>query len=103
MLSDGGVQDFPTIMAEDDGHIEQSKRRTGDDKHVDSGDTVDLIEQEGTPGRRRRSAPADHVLGDGRLTDRDAELEQFAMDSRCAPQRIGVAHLPNQVADLALH
>jgi len=37
------------------------------------------------------------------LTDLDAELEQLAMDPRRTPERVGAAHLPNQVTNLALH
>jgi len=35
-----------------------------------------------------------------RLADIDSELEKLAMDSRCAPQRVGNAHLTNELADL---
>jgi hypothetical protein len=31
------------------------------------------------------------------LADVDAELEQFPMDARCTPQRIGVTHAPDQI------
>src|SRR6266404_905895 len=41
--------------------------------------------------RWRPSAP-DHVFGDGRLGDLEPELEQFAMNSRSAPQWILLAH-----------
>jgi hypothetical protein len=46
------------------------------------------------------SPPPDHVLGNARLADIDAELEQFAMDARCAPERVGQAHVPDQLTDL---
>ena len=38
----------------------------------------------------------DHVLGDAGLSDVKAELEQFSMDARCAPQRVVHAHSPDQ-------
>src|SRR5208283_4717491 len=44
-----------------------------------------------------------HVLRDGRLADLDAELEQFAVDPECAPERVGAAHLPDQIPNLAIH
>ena len=54
----------------------------------------------------RSSSPAmgaclvpDHVLCHGGLADIDAELEQFAMDPRRSPQRIGNAHLADQFPD----
>jgi hypothetical protein len=34
------------------------------------------------------------------LPDIDAELEKFAVDSRCTPQRIRDAHAPNELSDL---
>ena len=39
----------------------------------------------------------EHVTGDGSLGDGDAELEQLAVNPGSAPQRIGAAHLPDQV------
>src|ERR1035441_1270603 len=42
-------------------------------------------------------------LGHARLSDIDPELEQFSMDPRPAPQRIGNAHLADQPADLQWH
>ena len=48
----------------------------------------------------RGLGPPRHVSADGRLADFDAELEQFAMDARRAPKRIGEAHLTDQIADL---
>jgi hypothetical protein len=35
------------------------------------------------------------------LADLDAELEQFAMDPRRTPKRVGEVHLPNQIPNLA--
>jgi hypothetical protein len=40
----------------------------------------------------------DHVFRDARLSDLEAELEQFAIDARRAPQRILNAHPPDQRA-----
>ncbi|MGA8944510.1 MAG: MFS transporter [Pseudolabrys sp.] len=44
---------------------------------------------------RRRPSPAHHILGNAGLPDIDPELEQFAMNARRTPQRIGDAHLPD--------
>jgi hypothetical protein len=38
------------------------------------------------------------IPSNGGLTDLDAELEQFSMDARCAPERVVQAHLTDQVA-----
>jgi hypothetical protein len=49
--------------------------------------------------------PADlwlaHIFCDGGLAHIDAQLQEFTMDSRCAPQRIGLGHRPNQRANLS--
>src|SRR5262245_11940343 len=61
-----------------------------------------MIAQECLPGLRRRSAASDHVLRDCRLGDLEPKLQQFAMNSRSAPQWILLAHPPNESAQLAL-
>ena len=40
-----------------------------------------------------------HTFGDRGLTHIDAELEEFAVDPGRAPQRVGKAHIPDQLAD----
>ena len=49
--------------------------------------------------KARLSSP-DHVLGHAGLSDTDAELEEFSMDPRRSPQRIGNAHLTDKPAYL---
>ena len=43
---------------------------------------------------------ADHVLADARLADGNAKLEQFAVNPRCAPERVVAAHRTNQRSDI---
>src|SRR5208337_4420891 len=73
------------------------------DEHIDRSDAFGVITQESPPVLRRCSPPSHHVLRDGRLADLDAELEQFAVDPECAPERVGAAHLPDQIPNLAIH
>src|SRR6266446_4184980 len=54
-----------------------------------------MVAQEGTPALTGRAA-AGHILGDGRLSHRKTELEQLAMNARCAPKQILNAHTPDQ-------
>jgi hypothetical protein len=103
MFGDGRVNDFSAIVAEDDGNVEQPKRRARYDKRVDGGDTLGLIEQEATPGWRRCISSSHHVLGDCRLADLDAELEELSVNPGRAPERVGGVHLPNQITSLAIH
>ena len=44
--------------------------------------------------------PLGHVFCHRGLPDLDAELEQLAMDARCAPEGIGDAHLANELANI---
>jgi len=91
------------LVGEDDRNVEQPKRCGRHDEHVDGRDAFGVIPQEGAPSRERRTSSSHHVFGDRSLTDLDAELEQLAMDPRCTPERVGAAHLTNQVTNLALH
>jgi hypothetical protein len=97
------MQDLPSSMAEDHAHVEQTKRSGDDHKHVDGGDAVDLIAQEGQPGWRGRTMPPDHMSPDGCLADLDTQFEHFAVNPWRTPQRVGDAHLPDQLTNLAVH
>ena len=41
----------------------------------------------------------DHVLGDRCLRHLYTEFQEFAMDARSTPTRVGEAHLPDQIAN----
>src|SRR5262245_14421686 len=41
-----------------------------------------------------------HVSGHSRLPDLDPQLQQFAMNTRGAPQPVGQVHLPDPAPDL---
>ena len=43
---------------------------------------------------------ADHVLAHARFADGNAKLEQFAVNLRCAPERVVPAHRSNQGSDV---
>ena len=61
-----------------------------------------MIAQKAPPGRRRCPPPSHHVLGDGRLADLNAELQQLAVDPRRTPEWVGAAHLPDQITNFAI-
>ena len=44
-----------------------------------------------------------HIFRNRGLTHVDAELEQFTMDPRSAPERVGEAHVADQLADFEWH
>src|ERR1700759_4854644 len=87
-------------MPHDQQTIEQTKRDCRYDEQVHRGDAVGMIAKERPPALRWRASSLGHVLGDAGLSDIDAELEEFSMDPRRAPQRIGNAHLPDKLAYL---
>jgi hypothetical protein len=49
MLRDIQMQNLPSSVAENDAHVQQTKRSGDNYKHVDGGDAVHLIAQEGPP------------------------------------------------------
>ena len=70
------------------------------DRQVHRRNAVGMIAQKRLPSLRRRLPSFGHVLGNSRLSDIDAELKQFAMNPRGAPERIGKADVVDQPADL---
>src|SRR3984885_14265179 len=89
-------QDLPPAMAHDKQSIEQPERDRRNHEKVHRGDAVGVVAKKGLPSLRPRTSLAGYILGDAGLADLDAELEQFAMDPRRSPQRIGNAHLADQ-------
>src|ERR1700738_4642223 len=97
------MNDFSAVMAKHDQGIQDPKRRGCDNEHVDRRDVGQVVVQKATPGRGGEFGPPRHVSPDRGLADLDAELEQFAVDARRAPERVGVAHLTDQSAVCGAH
>ena len=55
-----------------------------------------MVAQQGAPALRGWLTSLGHILGDRRLSDRKAELEQLTMDARRTPEQILSAHPPDQ-------
>src|SRR5258708_15063829 len=87
-------------MPEDDQNEEQLEADRRHDQKVHRGNARRMVVQKSLPGLRPPSPAPRHVLGDGRLSDFDPKLQQFAVDARCAPKPVGQAHLPDQTPDL---
>src|ERR1700726_2354877 len=100
MRCDAKPQNMSPAVPHDQQSIEQAKRDCRHDEQIHRGDAVGMIAKERPPALGRRVSSPDHVLGHAGLSDLDAELEQLAMDPRRSPQRIGNAHLADQLADL---
>src|SRR5258708_1452907 len=59
-----------------------------------------MVAKERPPALGWRVSSPGHVLAHAGLSDIDAELEEFSMDPRRSPQRIGNAHLADKLAYL---
>ena len=70
---------------DNDQNVEQIEANGRNHKQIHSCDVRRMVTQEGAPTLTGRVGPPGHVLGDGRLRDRKAELEQLTMNAR-APQ-----------------
>src|SRR5246127_4885459 len=93
-------QNMSPAVPHDQQSIEQAKRDCRHDEHIHRSDPVSMIAEECPPALGRRVSSPDHVLGYAGLSDIDAELEEFSMDPRRSPQRIGNAHLADKLAYL---
>src|SRR6202041_4172644 len=80
--------------------VEQTKRDCRCDEQIHRGDAVGMIAKERPPALGWRVSSLGHVLGHARLSDINAELEEFSMDPRRSPQWIGNAHLADKLAYL---
>src|SRR5262249_32703389 len=64
-------------------------------------DRLCVVAEECLPGLRRRPTPH-HVFRDRRLGDLKAEHQQLAVDPRCSPPRVFLAHPSDEIAQLSI-
>src|SRR3982074_3402963 len=98
MRCDAKPQNLSPAVPHDQQSIEQAKRDCRHAEHMHRTHPAHMIAKECPPALRRRVPSPDHVLGHAGLSDVDAELEQFSMDPRRSPQRIGNAHREDELA-----
>jgi hypothetical protein len=96
------MNNLPAVVPEDDHHVQQLEGGADHDEHIDYGDRLHMLLQEGAPTWRGWAGTPSHIFGNGRLTDADPELEELTMDAWCVPERVGLAHLADQISDLAI-
>src|SRR5271169_1588782 len=77
--------------------IEQAEPDGWDNEQIHRRDIWRVIMQKGAPSLAWRPTSPNHVFCDAGLCDFKSELEQFAVDTRCAPKRVLGAHPPDQV------
>jgi hypothetical protein len=80
--------------------IENPERKRWQDKKVDRCDAIGMVAEKRSPALRRRPPAAAHIPSDCRLSDIEAELEQFTMNARCALEQVRTAHLANERAQI---
>ena len=83
-------------MVKHDQSIQDPKRRGRDNEHVDRRGVSQVVVQKAAPSWGGGLGASRRIPPNRGLADSDAELEQFAMDARRAPQRVLAAHLANQ-------
>src|SRR5664280_2353708 len=88
-------------MPYDDKTIEDPERDRWKDKKVDRRDAVGMVAQKRAPALRWWLRVAGHMPSDCRLSDLEAELEQFTMNAWGAPKRVRTAHLANERAQFS--
>jgi hypothetical protein len=90
---------FPTMTVAHDQPWSSRNEIVGTTKRSIATNAIRMVAKERLSSLRGRAPPPGHILGDTGLADLDAELEEFAMDSRRSPQRVGDAHLADQPAN----
>jgi hypothetical protein len=88
---------FRTYSIQDE---QDAKRRGWYGEKIDCDDVAQVVVEKSPPGLRWRLASPGYQPRNGSLGDFNAELLQFAMDSRRAPQRVGLRHLFDQRSEL---
>src|ERR1700723_403727 len=100
MRCDAKPQNMSPAVPDDQQSIEQAKRDCRHDEHIHRSDPVGVVPEDRPRALGQRVWSADHVLGLAGLSDIDAKLEEFSMDPRRSPQRIGNARLADKLAYL---
>ena len=84
MRRDRDMPDPSPIVSQEHQHEQEAVGRSRNHEEVGRYDLADVIPQERAPGLRGRLALSHHVFCDGRLTNVDAEFQQFAVNPWCA-------------------
>src|SRR5262245_35924593 len=93
-------KDLAPAMPKNQQTIEQLERKGRNDE---CDNPIGMVTQERLPPLRWGSPVSRHIFGNRGLTHIYAELEEFAMDPRSAPERVGEAHVADQLTDFERH
>lgn len=89
MLHNGHEHDAPALVGENHEDEQQTARHGRYYEEVCGHDLPNVVRQKGAPGLGHWPPAPDHVLRDRVLRDVNSEFQQFAVDSRRAPERKG--------------
>src|SRR5215469_11834262 len=101
MSGDIAVNNATPIIGQYQKHVKDLEAESGHGEEVDGGQLLEVIVQECAPGLRGRPRGAHHVFANAAFTDVQAESEQLTVDAGFTPTGILLAHLADQISDLA--
>ncbi len=102
VLGNIGVENLPAIVTEHNQNKQHTKGCGRNREEVCGDDVFGMVIKKSTPALCWWFPFTNQVFGYRRLGYVDAELKQFAVDSRCAPEWVGPAHAPDQQPDLRI-
>jgi len=102
VLGDVEVDDGSAMVSEYDENEENAQARRGHSEEIEGDQVSDVVVEERAPSLRRLGAPLRHEPGDCALGHVDTELQQLAMDSRSAPERVRGGHAGDQSLGLGM-
>ena len=93
VCSDIEVDNVPSVVLEYQQDVQHPKCHRGHSKEINRSDLAGMVAEKSSPCLRRRLTSPNHVLGNCRLGDLNAELEQFpartaSMSSRPTPATV---------------
>jgi hypothetical protein len=91
------------MVSEHDEDEEDAEPGGGHGEEIKRDQISDVIGEKRSPGLRRPRTPLRHQPGDAALGDADAELQEFAVDSRGTPEGARRGHSDDQSLDLSVN
>src|SRR5262249_48093751 len=98
----GNPQKLPPFVTQNNKGKQRLEGQGWNHADINRRDGICMVLQECAPTLRWRATASDHVLGNGRLRDFKTKLEQLAVDSRRAPQRVLLTHSSDEIAQFRL-
>lgn len=89
MGRDRHMHDVSSLVCQDDQYEEESIRGGWHDEEIGSPDLADMIREKRAPRLGGRPSVPGHVFRNSRLADVNSKLQEFAVNARSTPQRVG--------------